>query len=112
MKQGAGEELDADTQSRAHIMYTLHLEYAKGVYDDLIRLGVAPEQARFILPQATYTEWYWTGSLAAYARFYQQRSSPHAQAEIREYANAIGEILSMYFPVSWQALTNNQSIPE
>lgn len=112
MKQGAGEELDSDTQSRAHIMYALHIEYAKGVYDDLIRLGVAPEQARFVLPQATYTEWYWTGSLAAYARFYQQRSAPHAQAEIREYADAIGQILSMYFPVSWQALVNSNNTPE
>ena len=64
------------------------------------------------IKNGSYTEWYWTGSLAAYARFYKQRSDPHAQSEIRDYANVIGEILSMYFPVSWQALTNSESTPE
>jgi thymidylate synthase (FAD) len=53
-----------------------------------------------------YTEWYWTGSLAAYARFYKQRKDDHAQWEIREYANAVGKIIEPYFPVSWKHLTN------
>ena len=76
------------------------------VYNTLIEQGIAPEQARFILPQGMYTEWYWTGSLAAYARFYKQRKDDHAQWEIREYAEAVGEIIQPYFPVSWKHLTN------
>ena len=76
------------------------------VYNTLIEQGIAPEQARFILPQGMYTEWYWTGSLAAYARFYKQRKDDHAQWEIREYAKAVGEIIQPYFPVSWKHLTN------
>jgi thymidylate synthase (FAD) len=111
-KQGAGEELDTDTQNKAYLVYAQQMDFAKNAYEDLLKLGVAPEQARFVLPQSTYTEWYWTGSLAAYARFYKQRSDPHAQSEIRDYADVIGEILSMYFPVSWQALTNSESTPE
>jgi len=75
-------------------------------YNMLIGKGVAPEQARFVLPQGVYTEWWWTGSLAAYGRFYGQRSDPHAQWEIREYAAAVGKILSDLFPKSWQALKN------
>ena len=74
-------------------------------YDRLLEAGVAPEQARFILPQGMYTEWYWTGSLAAYARFYKQRIDEHAQWEIRQYAEAVGKIISPLFPESWKALT-------
>ena len=75
-------------------------------YNKLLDAGVAPEQARFVLPQAMYTEWYWTGSLAAYARFYSQRSDSHAQWEIRKYADAICDVIRPLFPVSWSVLTN------
>ena len=78
---------------------------AHGYYNFLIEQGVAPEQARFILPQGTYTEWWWTGSLAAYARVYSLRSDPHAQWEVREYAQAISKIIEPLFPISWKALT-------
>ena len=74
-------------------------------YEDLIASNVAPEQARFALPQAMYTEWYWTGSLAAYARFYKQRIDEHAQWEIQQYAEAVGKVISPLFPVSWKQLT-------
>jgi len=77
------------------------------VYKKLLASGVAPEQARFVLPQAMYTEWFWTGSLAAYARFYSQRSDSHAQWEIREYADAVGGIIDTLFPFSWKSLTIN-----
>lgn len=76
-------------------------------YNKLIDAGVAPEQARFVLPQGMYTEWYWTGSLSAYARFYSQRMDPHAQWEIREYAKVIGELIEPLFPFSWKSLTIN-----
>ena len=75
-------------------------------YDRLLENGVAPEQARFVLPQGMYTEWYWTGSLAAYARFYKQRIDPHAQWEIRQYAEAVGNIIKPLFPYSWESLTS------
>jgi thymidylate synthase (FAD) len=77
---------------------------ALDAYNTLIDKGVAPEQARFILPQGTYTEWYWTGSLAAYARVYKLRSDPHAQYEVREYAKAISDVISPLFPISWKVL--------
>ncbi len=78
------------------LMYT-----ALKTYEDLIASNVAPEQARFALPQAMYTEWYWTGSLAAYARFYKQRIDDHAQWEIRQYAEAVGRQVKNLFPESW-----------
>ena len=75
------------------------------LYEDMIEDGVAPEQARFVLPQGCIVNWYWTGSLAAYARFYKQRTDPHAQKETRDLAELIGAKIAELFPVSWAALT-------
>jgi len=79
-------------------------EEALSCYEELLASGVAPEQARFVLPQGAYTEWWWTGSLAAYARVCKLRSDSHAQWEVREYAAAISKIIEPKFPESWKAL--------
>ena len=102
-KQGSDDfiEIKPDIQKTFDNM----LEGCMRTYNDLLGAGVAPEQARFMLPQGMYTEWYWTGSLAAYARFYKQRIDTHAQYEVREYAKAIGILISRLFPVSWECLT-------
>ena len=84
--------------------YEHHMKESIKLYEELIIMGVAPEQARFCLPQAMYTEWYWTGSLAAYARFYKQRIDDHAQWEIQQYADTIGKIIQPLFPISWSEL--------
>jgi thymidylate synthase (FAD) len=105
-KQGSEDFMPHDSVHE-ELCYRYHLciSDAMNLYEKLIKEGVAPEQARFVLPQGTYTEWWWTGSLAAYARVYKQRSDPHAQWEVREYANAIGKIVQPLFPHSWAALT-------
>ena len=79
---------------------------ALALYEDLIAGGVAPEQARMVLPQSMMTEWYWTGSLAAWARFYRQRTDPHAQWETGELARKANAIIAPLFPASWEALTS------
>jgi thymidylate synthase (FAD) len=73
-------------------------------YKQLLSDGVAPEQARFVLPQGAYTEWWWTGSLSAYARVCNLRLDDHAQWEVREFATAISKIIEPLFPHSWKAL--------
>ena len=78
------------------------------LYEQMILDGVAPEQARFVLPQGVYTEWVWSGSLQAWARFYNQRSDTHAQQEIQELANMVNDITKNLFPVSWVALTKDK----
>lgn len=83
---------------------------ALGTYNQLIDGGVAPEQARMILPQNTMTEWYWTGSLMFFARVCAQRLDPHAQAETSEVARQIAEIVRPLFPVSWAALTAKEEV--
>ena len=102
-KQGSDDFISLDNEVQQN--YNNALKLCMYTYNELLRSGVAPEQARFVLPQGMYTEWYWTGSLAAYARFYKQRKDEHAQWEIREYATAISELIQPLFPESWKNLT-------
>jgi len=102
---GGGETSGGFATHPLYEGYRATIQSAMRTYEDLIAANVAPEQARFVLPQGMYTEWYWTGSLAAYARFYKQRIDEHAQWEIREYAEAVGKIIQPAFPVSWSELT-------
>lgn len=107
-KQGS-DDFITDPKQKEYIdrIYRENAEKAIEVYDQLLESGVAPEQARFVLPQGVFTEWWWTGSLSAYARVYKQRIDPHAQWEVQEYAKAIGEIISSLFNESWSVLTAN-----
>lgn len=82
----------------------LHNEASYNLYRSLLIGGVAPEQARMVLPQSMYTEWYWTGSLSAYARICNLRLDSHAQAETREIAERIRQIITPLFPESFTAL--------
>ena len=74
------------------------------LYESLIEAGVAPEQARMVLPQSTMTEWYWSGSLDAFASMCNLRLKPDTQYESRLVAEQISEIMTGLFPVSWKAL--------
>jgi thymidylate synthase (FAD) len=78
-------------------------------YKYLLGHGVCPEQARAVLPQSMLTEFIETGSLAAYARLYNLRTHPSAQKEIQELAEQIGFLLAEKFPISWRALTSENS---
>ena len=76
----------------------------KDLYDQMIYDGCAPEQARMVLPQSTMTEWYWSGSLDAFASMCKLRCAPDTQYESRIVANQISAELGTLFPVSWAAL--------
>jgi thymidylate synthase (FAD) len=104
IKQGSGDQFD--DQNWADDIYLEATVKAKKAYDSLINAGVAPEQARAVLPQSMYTSYYVTGSLAAWARFYNLRAAPDAQYEIQELAEKVGEIILPLFPVSWKAWTS------
>jgi thymidylate synthase (FAD) len=73
-------------------------------YKLLLEAGVAPEQARMILPQSMMTEWYWSGSLDAFADMCNLRCASDTQAETREVATQISDRMRRLFPVSWDAL--------
>lgn len=105
IKQGSGE-LHPDNLIIQYDYFQM-CKSAIELYEQMILDGVAPEQARFVLPQGVYTEWVWSGSLQAWARFYNQRSDTHAQQEIQELANMVNDITKNLFPVSWVALTKD-----
>ena len=79
---------------------------AIGTYENMIEDGIAPEQARFILPQGCMVNWIWTGSLSAYARVYKLRIDAHAQKEVADLARDIDAIIRPLFPVAWSALVD------
>lgn len=93
-----------DSADPALLLADLH-RTALETYQLLIDGGVAPEQARMCLPQSMITEWFWTGSLAAWARFCGLRLKPDAQMETGLLAGMCDDILSGLFPVSWEALS-------
>lgn len=104
-KQGSsGEVIDVDTVG----MQQFYVEMTE-LYLELIQAGVCPEQARMVLPQSMMTEWIWSGSISAFARVYKQRTSDHAQWETKQVALQIGAALESLFPVSWKALTNEET---
>jgi thymidylate synthase (FAD) len=74
----------------------------------MISSGVCPEQARMVLPQSMYTEYYVTGSLFAWARAYNLRIETHAQKEIQELAREWNLVIRPLFPVTWGALVDNE----
>jgi thymidylate synthase (FAD) len=81
-------------------------ETALFAYQSMLDEGVCAEQARMVLPQNTMTQWYWTGSLYAWARMCQLRLDSHTQKETREVAVMINLHMSQLFPVSWEFLMN------
>jgi len=111
VKQGSGsDEVDSWTNNSNNWGvkndYKGLLDESLSVYTSMIKRGVAPEQARMVLPQSMYTSYWITGSLAAYARMVKQRSDAHAQVEIQELAAMVDEVIRPVFPVSWAALVD------
>lgn len=104
VKQGSGEGVVGELQRLCDSMYASSTKSCLNTYNLMIEKGVAPEQARMVLPQSMYTSYYVTGSLAAFARFYKQRIDDHAQKEIQELAKQVGAIIQPLFPVSWKSL--------
>jgi thymidylate synthase (FAD) len=104
VKQGSLAEPVASQHFAKRIYDNLMLECGY-VYEELLKVGVAPEQARMALPQSMFTSYYVTGSLYAFARAYNLRAEATAQWEIQQLALQWDDICGSLFPVSWNALT-------
>ena len=101
-KQGS----EGVVESNANMLY--YNDKALGLYKQLLDEGVAPEQARMVLPQSTMTEWWWSGSLDAFARMCNLRCATDTQYETRIVADQISKVMGDLFPVSWAALMENK----
>ena len=100
-KQGSGEVINSEN---LRIRFERNMVSAKHKYEYLLHQKVCPEQARMVLPQSTMTEWYWSGSLDAFADMCNLRCASDTQYETRLVATQISDEMQKLFPVSWAAL--------
>lgn len=100
-KQASAGEVE--DQKAASLIYNSAMNFLQEQYEKLLELGVAKEQARFLLPLSVYTEVWWTASFQAVMNFLELRLDPHAQYEIRVYAEVIESIMRENFPVAMDA---------
>jgi len=111
-KQGSSDKIvdtvwqkkDGTLSQRTDTLKTQVEGIALANYKLMIDAGVAPEQARMILPQSTMTQWYWSGTLYAFARVCNLRCKPDAQWETKVVADLIDALCRIQFPISWEAL--------
>ena len=96
-------EGEAENQSACKHHWDMAMFHAKNHYEELLKQGVAKEQARSILPLNQYTEVYWTASFQAVMNFIELRYEKTAQWEIQQYAIALLEIMSLAFPETTKA---------
>lgn len=101
-KQGS----DGVVQNVNDDQYTV---YSLDLYDGLLQQGVAPEMARMVLPQSMYTEWYWSGSMDAFANMCNLRLKEDTQYETRLVAQQIDKVMGELYPVSWKALVHGEA---
>ena len=110
-KQGSSLETFPGPQGeRWDARYWDLMNNAETLYQNMVASGVAPEQARMVLPQSMMTEWYWTGSLAAFARVVKQRISSDAQLECQLMAQKIDQLVANTDEISysWACLTQQE----
>ena len=119
-RQGRGDALGAAEASqvldllradgrRAHEHYAWMLnEDADGAPVDPERDGLARELARINLTLGTYTQWYWKTNLHNLMNFLRLRADPHAQHEIRVYADALMEVMRRWVPLSHEAFLEHR----
>ena len=101
-KQGSDGEVKLDQTIEYNMETTM--QNCLVLYKSLLQKGVAPEQARMVLPQSMMTEWYWSGTLYAFARVCNLRCKPDTQKETQEVANEIDRLTNEAFPRSWKYL--------
>ena len=107
-KQGSEGVLESPRQGGLNQGVDLCYAEALDTYNHLLKRGVCPEQARMVLPQSMMTEWYWSGSLDAFADMCRLRCSSDTQSETRLVADNISEEMRKLFPVSWDALMQGE----
>ena len=103
-KQGSDGTVSIDSNEQHR--FDMTMQQCKIIYKALIEKGIAPEQARMVLPQSMMTEWIWSGTLYAFARVCNLRCAKDTQEETREVANEIHKICTEEFPISWKYLKN------
>jgi len=105
--QGRGAVLEGEEAARVLSMLRDDADRAYDHYEAMLsqdgQQGLARELARMNLPANVYTQWYWKVDLHNLFHFLRLRADPHAQYEIRVYADAIGKVVADWVPHAWAA---------
>jgi thymidylate synthase (FAD) len=111
-KQGSSETETVDwlLVNEIGVSHSVEQFYKKSLrlYNELLDAGVCAEQARMVLPLSMMTEWYWTGSLYAFARVCNLRCAKDTQIETRYIADKISTLIKPFFPHSWEHLISKK----
>lgn len=101
VKQGSSDEafVGKDEDNPLTIV-----EEAVSWYNRMLEQGMAPEQARMILPQNMMINWVWTGTLLAWGHMVKQRTDSHTQRETQEFAHKVSDVMVSLYPESWKAM--------
>jgi thymidylate synthase (FAD) len=114
-KQGTGPAMEGwvghlDAQTYWKYKIRAHNDISERLYESAIGAGVAPEQARAVLPQSMYVYWTWTGSLLAWLHLIRERTHHSAQTETRQWISPIIMEVATRFPAAWLAVTKHTNI--
>ena len=101
-KQGSAGIVELDPTDQ-HMLDTA-MQQCLIIYNTMISKGIAPEQARSVLPQSMMTEWIWSGTLYAFARVCNLRCAKDTQQETQQVADQIRDLCAEQFPISWKYL--------
>jgi len=103
-KQVSGNPVNVEDASIYREKLTEIQKITYNIYKQALEVGISRERARELLPVGIYTEFYWKIDLHNLLHFLELRMHPHAQREIRDYANVIGnEIVAEWVPITWKA---------
>tara|TARA_R110002012_G_C11652857_1_gene611538 strand:- start:798 stop:1478 length:681 start_codon:yes stop_codon:yes gene_type:complete len=108
MKQGSVSEGEVPVTGDVLSAYMHQMREHHRDYKSMTSQGICPEQVRMCMPQSMMTEWIWTGSLMAWARFVSLRGDSHAQKECWQYADKVHDFMDEYFPASSEALLGDK----
>lgn len=116
VKQGSSDEElpfamdEVGMTLRGEDIFLRDYEYiAVSLYQSALSMGMAPEQARMILPQNLEITWVWTGTLLAWSHMIKERTAPTTQRETQEFARMVEQIMNDLYPVSMEALLENSA---
>tara|TARA_B110000037_G_C17080442_1_gene489744 strand:- start:894 stop:1631 length:738 start_codon:yes stop_codon:yes gene_type:complete len=111
-KQGSGGTVAEDIAHKVMATTLQQCNQSVAHYKTLLGFGVCEEQARMVLPANLFTEFWWSGSLDAFAKMAVLRCAPDSQKETQIVANLISKDMSRLFPISWRSLITPVNLQE
>ena len=109
--QGTGDKLNEAQVNQWLLDLHDSYEYSQTIYERGLNMGVPKEIARAVIPVARYSKMRASANLRNWLGFVLLRQASNAQWEIRQYANAVGDLIAEEFPLTWELFQNENPKP-